>query len=105
MKLITVFGATGAQGGGVVDALLKDGSYKIRGVTRHVDSSKAKSLVSKGVEMVAADFSNPETLSKAVEVSWFISVISLLQCNSVSRERRQSLQSQTSGTISPTMAQ
>jgi uncharacterized protein YbjT (DUF2867 family) len=68
-KLITVFGATGAQGGSVVAALLQDKSLKIRGVTRNVNSEAAKALQSKGVELVTADLNDEESLVKAVEVS------------------------------------
>jgi len=54
-KLITVFGATGAQGGSVVDQLLKEGGWKIRAITRNLDSDKAKSLRERGVEVVKGD--------------------------------------------------
>lgn len=47
MSLITVFGATGAQGGSVVRQLLKDNRWKVRGVTRDVNSEKSKELASK----------------------------------------------------------
>ncbi|KAI9770840.1 MAG: hypothetical protein M1839_003035 [Geoglossum umbratile] len=71
-KLITVFGATGTQGGSVVEALLQDKSLKIRGVTRNVNSESAKSLLSKGVEVVSADLNNEDSLVKAVEGSNYI---------------------------------
>lgn len=47
-KLITVFGATGAQGGGVVEFLKKDKSFKIRAVTRNLEGEKAKKLIEEG---------------------------------------------------------
>lgn len=50
-KLITVFGATGNQGGSVSRALLAKG-YKVRAVTRNVDSASAKALQAKGAELV-----------------------------------------------------
>ena len=50
-KLITVFGATGQQGGAVARALLAKG-YKVRAVTRNPDSAKAKELQAKGAELV-----------------------------------------------------
>lgn len=40
--LIAVTGATGAQGGSVVQYLLEDGGFRVRGITRNVDSEKAK---------------------------------------------------------------
>ncbi len=50
-KLITVFGATGQQGGAVARALLAKG-YTVRAVTRNPDSPKAKELQAKGAELV-----------------------------------------------------
>ena len=67
-KLITVFGATGTQGGSVVEALLQDKSLRIRGVTRNASSEAAKSLASKGVEVVTANLNDEDSLVKAVEV-------------------------------------
>jgi hypothetical protein len=41
-KIIAVVGATGKQGGGAVDALLKDGTFAVRAITRDSGSAKAK---------------------------------------------------------------
>ena len=43
-KIIAVVGATGAQGGGLVRAILADrnGAFAVRALTRHVDSDKAR---------------------------------------------------------------
>ncbi len=46
--MIAVFGATGAQGGSVVEALLKDPGFKVRAVTRNAGADKAKALAAKG---------------------------------------------------------
>ncbi len=43
-RIITVIGATGAQGGGVVSALIKQGGWTIRGVTRKPDGEAVKRL-------------------------------------------------------------
>lgn len=66
-KIIAVVGATGAQGGGLVRAILNDtnGGFTVRAITRDVQSDKAKGLVALGAEVVAADLDNPETLRKA----------------------------------------
>jgi uncharacterized protein YbjT (DUF2867 family) len=66
-KIIAVVGATGAQGGGLVRAILADktGSFAARAITRHPDSEKARELHSAGVEVVAADADQPETLNQA----------------------------------------
>ena len=67
-KLLTVVGATGNQGGSVVTAALKEGTWKIRGLTRNVNSAAAKALAAQGVEMVAADVNDEASLSRAFAV-------------------------------------
>lgn len=56
-KLITVFGATGNQGGSVIEALLADETlrkeFKIRAITRDTSKPAAKALEGKGVEVVS----------------------------------------------------
>eukprot|EP00500_Bicosoecida_sp_ms1_P001503 CAMPEP_0203814992 /NCGR_PEP_ID=MMETSP0115-20131106/7257_1 /ASSEMBLY_ACC=CAM_ASM_000227 /TAXON_ID=33651 /ORGANISM="Bicosoecid sp, Strain ms1" /LENGTH=311 /DNA_ID=CAMNT_0050723879 /DNA_START=40 /DNA_END=975 /DNA_ORIENTATION=+ len=63
-KIITVFGATGAQGGAVVRALAADERYQVRAVTRNPDSDKAKALPD-GVDVVKADLADPASLTAA----------------------------------------
>lgn len=54
-KLITVFGATGNQGGSIVKAILADSAlskeFKIRGITRDVSKPAAQALAKQGVEL------------------------------------------------------
>jgi len=66
-KVIAVLGATGAQGGGVVRAILSDQSseFAVRALTRKVDSDKAKALAELGAEVVAADLDDHESVKKA----------------------------------------
>jgi uncharacterized protein YbjT (DUF2867 family) len=66
-KIIAVIGATGAQGGGLVRAILADRSsgFLVRAVTRNPDSEKAQSLRAAGAEVVGADIDDPATLGKA----------------------------------------
>ncbi len=66
-KIIAVVGATGAQGGGLVRAILSDksGEFKARAITRNVDSDKAKALADKGAEVVYGDLDDVESLKKA----------------------------------------
>ncbi|CAG9950334.1 unnamed protein product [Clonostachys rosea f. rosea IK726] len=66
-KLIVVVGATGGQGGGVVNAFLNDPEYRVRGVTRNTESPKAQALVKKGVEMVQADQKDEASLTEAFQ--------------------------------------
>lgn len=64
-KLLTVVGATGTQGGSVITAALNEGTWKIRGITRNVNSNAAKALTAQGVEMVTADLNDEQSLVKA----------------------------------------
>ncbi|MEO8339894.1 MAG: NmrA/HSCARG family protein [Nitrospirota bacterium] len=63
-KIIAVVGATGAQGGGLVRAILNDKSsgFTARAITRDIRSDKAKRLEALGAEVVAADLDSPESL-------------------------------------------
>ncbi|KAF7892093.1 hypothetical protein EAF00_008395 [Botryotinia globosa] len=74
-KILTVVGATGAQGGSVVASALKSREYKVRGITRNVESASAKALTAQGVDMVAADTSDLASLVKAFEGSHAIFVV------------------------------
>jgi uncharacterized protein YbjT (DUF2867 family) len=67
-KIITVFGATGAQGGGLAHAILADKSteFAVRAVTRDTKSDKAKALAQLGAEIVQADIDDPQSVEKAL---------------------------------------
>lgn len=68
-KIIAVFGATGAQGGGVARAILSDrnSGFAVRAITRDVHSDKAKELAGLGSELVTADIDDPASMQKALE--------------------------------------
>ncbi len=68
-KIIAVAGATGAQGGGVVRAILNDksGGFTARALTRDPDSDKAKSLADLGADVVKADLHDPASVRKAFD--------------------------------------
>ncbi|MDC4224323.1 MAG: NmrA/HSCARG family protein [Candidatus Manganitrophus sp.] len=68
-KIIAVVGATGAQGGGLVRAILndKENGFAARALTRNVNSDKAKALAQQGVEVVAADIDDVESVKKAFD--------------------------------------
>ncbi|KAJ4256932.1 hypothetical protein NW762_009028 [Fusarium torreyae] len=67
MPTIAILGATGIQGGSVVRQLEKSSTWKIRALTRNVESAKAQTLASRGVEVVSADVNYEESLVKAFE--------------------------------------
>ncbi len=68
-KIIAVVGATGAQGGGLVRAILNDPDHEfiVRAITRDISTDKAKELDRQGAEVVAADLDNPESVKKAFQ--------------------------------------
>ncbi|XP_066432856.1 nmrA-like family domain-containing protein 1 [Eleutherodactylus coqui] len=65
-KVIAVFGATGAQGGSVADALLADGTFAVRAVTRDTSKPAAVKLREAGAEVVAADLDDEKSLEAAL---------------------------------------
>jgi uncharacterized protein YbjT (DUF2867 family) len=66
-KVIAVVGATGAQGGGLVRAILADpeGEFSARAITRDPSSEKAQELAALGAEVVAADVDDEASLARA----------------------------------------
>ena len=82
-KLLTVFGATGNQGGSVIDTVLADPilshEFRIRAVTRNTASDKAKALAVLGVELVQADLDDVAAVSAAVDGAH--TVFAVTQCN------------------------
>lgn len=66
-KIIAVVGATGAQGGGLVRAILadKNGQFAARALTRDPGSEKARALGAAGAEVVAADVDDLDSLKRA----------------------------------------
>ena len=55
-RIITVFGATGAQGGGLARAILTDPQqrFRVRAVTRKPDSPAARALAEIGADVIVA---------------------------------------------------
>jgi uncharacterized protein YbjT (DUF2867 family) len=66
-KIIAVAGATGAQGGGLVRAILDDpnGGFAARGITRDPNSENAKALAKAGAEVVGANVDDVSSLVKS----------------------------------------
>ena len=66
-KIIVVTGSTGAQGGGLVRAILADpsGGFAVRAITRKGNSDKAKELAKLGAEVVEADLDDAASLKRA----------------------------------------
>jgi hypothetical protein len=64
-KIVTVIGATGAQGKGIVAAFLNNPAYKVRAITRNPNGDAGKALAAQGAEVVSADLNDFESLKKA----------------------------------------
>src|SRR3954462_1901624 len=62
---IAVFGATGRQGGAVVDALL-DRQAPVRALVRNPQSDRAQALAARGVELAAVRVDDPASLAAAL---------------------------------------
>lgn len=68
-RTIAVVGATGAQGGGLVRAILAnpDAGFRARAITRNPDSDRGKELAAAGAEVVRADLDDQASLERAFE--------------------------------------
>jgi uncharacterized protein YbjT (DUF2867 family) len=68
-KIIAVTGATGAQGGGLVRAIMADpsGPFTARALTRDPNSDKARALAALGAEIVQADVDDEASLRRAFQ--------------------------------------
>jgi len=71
-KIIAVVGATGAQGSGLVRAILDDpsGGFAARALTRNPGSARATELAALGAELVRADLDDPASLERAFAGAW-----------------------------------
>jgi uncharacterized protein YbjT (DUF2867 family) len=69
-QIVTVLGSTGAQGGGVVRALLNQQDWQVRAVTRNPRSLAALRLAELGCEIAEADLNIPATLTEALQGSY-----------------------------------
>jgi uncharacterized protein YbjT (DUF2867 family) len=68
-NIIVVFGATGAQGGGLAHAILNDSNseFAVRAVTRDANSEKAKELAAMGAEIVTGDVDDMDSMKRVLE--------------------------------------
>lgn len=71
-KIITVIGATGAQGGGLARAILNapDAGFALRAVTRKPAAPAAQTLADAGAEVVTADLDDEASLRRAMDGAW-----------------------------------
>ncbi|OAX42637.1 NAD(P)-binding protein [Rhizopogon vinicolor AM-OR11-026] len=65
-RIVAVFGATGTQGSSIVQALLADGTFIPRAVTRNPNSEKAIKLKTLGAEVAQADLWDIDSLKQVL---------------------------------------
>ncbi|KAJ7490655.1 hypothetical protein FB451DRAFT_1552294 [Mycena latifolia] len=68
-RIVAVFGATGLQGSAVVEALLKDGTFTPRAISRDPESEASLKLKARGVEVVKSDSGDKAALVDALHGS------------------------------------
>ncbi len=68
-RILAVAGATGAQGGGLVRAILNDpdSGFSVRAMTRDVKSDKARALADLGAELVQVDLDDRASIDQPFE--------------------------------------
>ncbi|KAJ6496349.1 hypothetical protein C8R45DRAFT_1094593 [Mycena sanguinolenta] len=69
MPTIAIFGATGTQGSAVLGAVLANGKYTPRAVSRNLESTASKALIAMGVEVVVGDLFDKDSLKSAIQGS------------------------------------
>jgi nucleoside-diphosphate-sugar epimerase len=74
-KIIVVLGATGNQGGSIVDTFLNTG-WHVRAITRSPSSPKAKDLATRGAKVIQADLDSPITLQPAFDGAHVVFAVS-----------------------------
>ncbi|KAM8962299.1 nmrA-like family domain-containing protein 1 [Pelodytes ibericus] len=87
--IITVFGATGSQGGSVAKALLADGTFAVRAVTRDVSKPAALKLKQEGAEVVAVDLDDKKSLEAALKGVYGAFVVTVWDNTSEDKEITQ----------------
>jgi uncharacterized protein YbjT (DUF2867 family) len=91
-RIIAVTGATGAQGGGLIRAILADpdSGFTARAITRNPSSEAAVAMAAKGVDVVQADLDDEASLTRAfADVHGIFCVTNFWEHFSPEREKAQ----------------
>ncbi|ORX89427.1 NmrA family transcriptional regulator [Basidiobolus meristosporus CBS 931.73] len=90
-KILVVFGATGQQGGSVVDYVLNDPDlsrqFKVRAITRDASKPAAQALVSKGAQVVEADVDDSAAVQNALQGAHTVFSVTLTVYDDKLRDR------------------
>lgn len=74
-KLVAIVGITGNQGGSVAESFLADPNWRVRAITRDPSKPAAQEWIARGVELVAADQDDVDSLTKAFKGAHAISAM------------------------------
>jgi uncharacterized protein YbjT (DUF2867 family) len=85
---ILVTGATGKQGGALIDELAGKG-FHLRAMTRHPDGEAAQKLSARGVEVIAGDLDDAASLERAAAGAWGVFAVQNTWEAGVEREEAQ----------------
>jgi uncharacterized protein YbjT (DUF2867 family) len=77
LRTIVVCGATGKQGGAVLDALLEQGIWKVVAISRDTVGKKARELRDKGVSVLQADLADKSSLIDAFKNAYGVFSITM----------------------------
>jgi uncharacterized protein YbjT (DUF2867 family) len=94
-KILTIFGATGNQGGSIASYVVADPvlskEYSVRAVTRNTEQPAAKELAEKGIEVVKGDVDDVASVQAALKGAHtvFATTATVYQGNFKEREIRQ----------------
>ncbi|KAJ7046214.1 hypothetical protein C8F04DRAFT_1248470 [Mycena alexandri] len=69
MPIITIFGANGTQGSAVLEAVLADGKFTPRAVSRSLESPGSKTLIARGIEVAVANLFDKGSVVNAMRGS------------------------------------
>lgn len=87
-RLVLVTGATGKQGGAVLRAL-SGARFRLRAMTRKPGGDAAKALAASGVEVVAGDLDEADSLRAALAGAWGVFAVQNTWEAGVAREEEQ----------------
>lgn len=89
-KTVLVSGATGNQGGAVVDALLAEPErWRVRALTRNPLGKKAAVLAARGVEVVGGDLTDAASLAEALNGAYGAFSVQNSQSAGAAKEEQQ----------------
>jgi uncharacterized protein YbjT (DUF2867 family) len=77
IKTIVVCGATGKQGGAVLDALIKADKWKLVAFSRNPNSEQAEAIKKRGVTLLQADLSDQQSLINAFKGAYGVYAVTM----------------------------